>query len=148
MPTSSNPCADANAAGINVRPLPFGFPDFNNKLNHSKHMQRILAGPISKKTLIMASIVADAVDVLLLVGISPGPWSVITEAPVSVMHFMYAGPRAVAVLTEFIPFAGFLPIYTIAALLYPTPVKPAPVIDVRPVPPVVPHPPALPYRHE
>ncbi len=84
-------------------------------------MHNIQTRPISKKTLVAVSIVADAVDVLLLVGISPGPWSLITEAPVTAMHFMYAGPKAALVLTEFIPFAGFLPIYTIAALLYPNP---------------------------
>ena len=69
-------------------------------------MQNIQTRPISKKTLLAVSMVADAVDVLLLVGISPGPWSIITEAPVTVMHFMYAGPKAAIVLTEFIPFAG------------------------------------------
>ncbi len=86
-------------------------------------MQSIQSGPISKKTLLITSVVADVVDVLFLVGISPGPWSIITEAPVTVIHFMYAGPRATIVLGEFIPFAGFLPIYTIAALLYPDPNK-------------------------
>jgi len=52
------------------------------------------------------------------------------------MHFMYAGPRALVVLAEFIPIAGFLPIYTIAALMYPKPVKAPQVIDVTTVPPV------------
>jgi len=108
-------------------------------------MQAIQSGSISKKTLVTASIIADAVDVLLLVGISPGPWSVITEGPVTVMHFMYAGPRAVVVLAEFIPFAGLLPIYTIAALLYPVPKPPLPVIDVTPAERVIEQPPALPH---
>jgi hypothetical protein len=107
-------------------------------------MQNTQSGPISKKTLLTVSIIADAVDVLLLAGISPGPWSIITEGPVTVMHFMYAGPRAIAVLTEFIPIAGFLPIYTIAALLYPNPNKQPKVIDVRTVPPPMHRPPVVP----
>lgn len=111
-----------------------------------EHMQAIQTGSISRKTLITASIIADAVDVLFLVGISPGPWSAITEGPVTMMHFMYAGPRAVAVLAEIIPFAGFLPIYTIAALLYPKPKRPALVIDITPVERVIQRPPPLPYR--
>jgi hypothetical protein len=110
-------------------------------------MQNIQAGPISKKTLLTWSIIADAVDVLFLVGISPGPWSIVTEGPVMVMHFMYAGPRAAAVLTEFVPLAGFLPIYTIAALLYPDPNKAARVVTVSSAPPVHPPPPNIPSSH-
>jgi hypothetical protein len=78
---------------------------------------------ISKTTLVTVSVVADAIDIIFLAGIAPGPWSLLIDAPVTAMHFAYAGPKAAVVLAEYVPFAGFLPIYTIAALLYPAPLR-------------------------
>lgn len=54
--------------------------------------------------------------------------------PVTVLHFLYAGPRAVFVLAEYIPFVGFLPIYTVAALCYDKARGKATVIDVAGTP--------------
>lgn len=72
---------------------------------------------ISRKALIAVSCVADALDFLGF-GAFPFFWTFVIDVPVTVIHFLYAGPRAFVVLAEYIPFVGFVPIYTIAALCY------------------------------
>lgn len=88
---------------------------------------------VSRTTLLTVSIIADLIDLVGL-GLAPGPWSLIIDAPVTALHFLYAGPKALVVLAEYIPGVGMLPCYTLAALFYykqpaATPV-PAPVRTV------------------
>lgn len=72
---------------------------------------------VSRKTLLTVSAIADALD-LLGFGLLPGPWSLLIDLPVTVIHFLYAGPKAFVVLAEYIPGVGFLPCYTMAAWFY------------------------------
>ena len=73
---------------------------------------------ISRKTLLIASVVADVVD-LLTVSFGGGTqWFPFIEIPVVILHFMYAGPKAALAMFDLIPGLGLLPLYTIAALLY------------------------------
>lgn len=93
---------------------------------------------ITKKSLILVSGAADALDVLLIAGLAPGPWSIIVDAPATICHFLYAGPWAITVLSEYIPIIGFFPIYTIAACMYPNKhkqAKPANTFNVTTPPP-------------
>ncbi len=75
---------------------------------------------ISRKLLIAVSAIGDGLDFLGF-GAFPFFWSVVIDAPITILHFLYAGPRALVVLAEYIPMVGFLPIYTIAALAYDKP---------------------------
>ncbi|MDB6025858.1 MAG: hypothetical protein JWM68_2081 [Verrucomicrobiales bacterium] len=97
---------------------------------------------MTKKTLLKISAAADALD--LVTGWIPGPWTLIVDVPVFICHFLYAGPRALWVLTDNIPIVGILPIYTIAAMAYPEKGQVSEansklaVIDVEPMPEVQP----------
>lgn len=66
---------------------------------------------ISFKTLLIASVVGDILDLFTLS-------LPVFDLPITVLHFMYAGPLAIATLTEYIPVIGGLPLYTVAAFLY------------------------------
>jgi hypothetical protein len=97
---------------------------------------------MTKKTLLTISAVADSID--LVTGWVPGPWSIIVDVPVTIAHFLYAGPRAFIVLLEYAPVVGVLPIYTIAAMSYdkssdetPQPPQPldATIIEAEIIPP-------------
>lgn len=72
---------------------------------------------MTKKTLLIISGIADSVD--LVTGWIPGPWSFIVDVPVTIAHFVYAGPKAFVVLLEYVPVVGVAPIYTLAAMSYP-----------------------------
>jgi hypothetical protein len=72
---------------------------------------------VTRKTLIIASLVADALD-LLLVGLLPGVGWLI-QGPVIAMHVAYAGPVGWAMLLELVPMMGAIPMFTVAALAYP-----------------------------
>lgn len=73
---------------------------------------------MTKKTLMIISMIADSVDIVT--GWVPGPWTPFVDIPVTVIHFLYAGPKAFFVLGEYLPGLGVLPLYTIAASLYDT----------------------------
>jgi hypothetical protein len=69
---------------------------------------------VSRKNLIIASLVADALDIAL-VGQIPG-LSYFIDLPVIAMHVIYAGPGGLATLLELVPVVGTLPIFTLASL--------------------------------
>lgn len=83
---------------------------------------------ISRKTLLVVSGIADALDFLGF-GAFPFFWTFVIDIPITIIHFCYAGPRALVVLAEYIPFVGFVPIYTLAALFYDKQQKPTTVVD-------------------
>lgn len=72
---------------------------------------------MTKKTLLVISGIADSIDIAT--GWIPGPWSVFVDVPVTIAHFLYAGPKAFVVLLEYVPVVGVAPIYTLAAMSYP-----------------------------
>jgi hypothetical protein len=76
---------------------------------------------ISRKTLVIASVIADAVELLTVAFWGGTQWFPFLETPVIVLHFMYAGPKAALAMFDLIPGLGLLPLYTIAALLYKDP---------------------------
>jgi len=88
---------------------------------------------ISFRTLLIASIAGDVLD-LFDAGLP------ILDLPVTILHFMFAGPIAALTLTEYIPIVGMLPLYTTACFLYlarekmmrPRPTSQA-VIDITPL---------------
>lgn len=85
---------------------------------------------VSRKTLLTISAIADALD-FAGGGILVGPWSLIIDVPVTILHFLYAGPRAAIVLAEYIPLVGLVPFYSIAAASYDKAPKPPPVVDAE-----------------
>lgn len=114
---------------------------------------------ISRKMLLLFSLIADLLDIFCFGGLMPGWWSLIIDVPITIIHFLHAGPKALITLAEYVPFLGFLPCYSGAAFfLYnlndevdrlqaakssapsstqppqpPLDAKPASVIDVEPV---------------
>jgi hypothetical protein len=76
---------------------------------------------VSRKTLLIASVIADAVELLTVSFWGGTQWFPFLETPVIVLHFMYAGPKAALAMFDLIPGLGLLPLYTIAALLYKDP---------------------------
>jgi hypothetical protein len=76
---------------------------------------------VSRKTLLIASVIADAVELLTVWFWGGTQWFPFLETPVIVLHFMYAGPKAALAMFDLIPGLGLLPLYTIAALLYKDP---------------------------
>lgn len=74
---------------------------------------------ISFKTLIVASLIADFCDLftIFILG-APGPHSLVIDVPITILHFMFAGPIALVTFTEYIPLLGLLPLYTVAAFVY------------------------------
>ena len=90
---------------------------------------------ISRKALLVVSVIADALDFLGF-GAFPFFWTLVIDIPVTIIHFCYAGPRALVVLAEYIPFVGFVPIYTLAALFYDKQPRPATVVETSPPRPV------------
>lgn len=73
---------------------------------------------LNSKTLLIASIVADLLDIAII-GQTPGVGHLL-DFPVFVMHFMAGGPRAAFTLLEAIPGIGFLPIFSWFAWKYHT----------------------------
>lgn len=73
---------------------------------------------MTKKELVIWSILRDLLDLVGIGQIPPFNWML--SAPVQLMHFSYAGAKATTCLLEMIPLVGVLPIFTIAALSYPS----------------------------
>ena len=71
---------------------------------------------VSKKFLVGVSLLADALD-LLVIGQMPG-LSWVIDLPVTALHVAFAGPTGLLTLFELIPLVGTVPIYTAAALAY------------------------------
>ena len=69
---------------------------------------------MTKKQLVTASLIADALD-MVLVGMIPG-LSWLIDLPVVAMHVAYAGPVGLLTLFELVPVVGAIPIFTIAAM--------------------------------
>jgi hypothetical protein len=85
--------------------------------------ERDLASPgqraglvITRKQLIIASMIADALDLLMIGQIPVVGWFI--QVPVLAMHVAYAGNVGWAMLLELVPVAGTLPMFTIAAMSY------------------------------
>lgn len=66
-----------------------------------------------KKWVIGASVVADLLD---LTGVGHLAWFV--DVAVVVLHFAYAGPRALIGILDLVPGLGLAPIFTVLALFY------------------------------
>ena len=79
-------------------------------------MNRKTLPVVSRKTLLIASLIADLLD-LLLVGQVPG-LSYFIDGPLIAMHVAFAGPAGLATLLELVPVIGTLPLFTIAAMRY------------------------------
>ncbi len=71
---------------------------------------------MTKQQLIVASIIADVLD-LIVVGQIPGlSWFI--DVPLIVMHVAYAGAGGLWTVLELVPIAGTLPMFTIAAFAH------------------------------
>lgn len=68
---------------------------------------------MSKKFLLYASIFVDILD---FTGI--GHFLYFFDIILIVMHFVYAGPKAIAGILDMIPVVGFLPVFTIMSLTH------------------------------
>jgi hypothetical protein len=71
---------------------------------------------MTKNTLLAVSGIADTFD--LAFGWIIGPWTIVVDLPVTIIHVWYAGPRALFTLAEYVPFVGVLPLYTLLAMSY------------------------------
>lgn len=68
---------------------------------------------MTKQQLIIASIIADVLDVFV-VGQIPGlSWFI--DIPVICLHIAFAGPKGFFTILELIPVVGTLPLFTVAA---------------------------------
>ena len=67
---------------------------------------------MTKSTLIKLSLIGDALGLVPVLG-------TIISIPLLIVHYSYAGPRALWCLIEMLPMVGFLPIFSIAAAMYP-----------------------------
>lgn len=67
---------------------------------------------MTKATLVQVSIVGDVLGFIPVVG-----W--VLSIPLLILHFNYAGARALICLLEALPMVGMLPVFTGAALTYP-----------------------------
>ena len=72
---------------------------------------------LTRKLLIIASLVADALDIAV-VGQIPG-LSYAIDLPIIAMHVAFAGPAGLATLLELVPMVGTVPMFTAAAMMYP-----------------------------
>jgi hypothetical protein len=71
---------------------------------------------VSRKTLLIVSLIADALDIMV-VGQIPG-LSWIIDLPVIAMHVAFAGPAGFSTLLELVPVVGTIPLFTLAALTH------------------------------
>lgn len=71
---------------------------------------------MTRKQVIIASIVADILDIFVIGQIPGVSWFI--DIPVIVMHVAYAGPSGYSTLLELIPGIGTLPIFTIAGFMH------------------------------
>jgi hypothetical protein len=69
---------------------------------------------MTRKTLLIASLIADLLD-LLVIGQIPG-LSYLIDGPLIAMHVAFAGPAGLATAFELVPIVGTIPIFTLAAL--------------------------------
>jgi hypothetical protein len=72
---------------------------------------------MTKSQLIKWSFGRDVLDWLGIGQVPPLSW--ILDVPILWKHFEYAGPAACIAALELIPVVGALPIFTVAAMLYP-----------------------------
>ena len=77
-------------------------------MNHPDHHPMNPSTPtVSRTTLLTVSIRADLIDLAGL-GLAPGPWSLIIDAPVTAVHFLCAGPKALVVLAQLLALSSHL----------------------------------------
>jgi uncharacterized membrane-anchored protein YitT (DUF2179 family) len=74
---------------------------------------------MTRTQLILVSAIRDALD-FAIVGQIPG-LNIALNIPVIIMHYRFAGPRALITLFENVPGVETLPCFTAAAISYPDP---------------------------
>ena len=68
---------------------------------------------MTRQELIMASLVADILDILVIGQIPGLSWFI--DIPIICMHVSFAGAAGLGTLIELVPVVGTLPLFTIAA---------------------------------
>lgn len=68
---------------------------------------------MNKQQLIVASIIADVLDVFVVGQIPVLSWFI--DIPIIIMHVNFAGAKGFMTLIELVPVVGTLPLFTFAA---------------------------------